>query len=91
MCCDIMIDIGEHKTDDFLLHTNDSKADKIETTNINGYSYEHYKYSYDANSVTYIYRTQANGKYYKFEYVVQGMKDYDDAQVAKFIKTIIFK
>ena len=90
MGCNIMIDVGEHETDDFLLHTNDSHADKIETTNINGYSYEHYKYSYDEDSVTYIYRTQANGKYYKFDYNVNGMKNYDDSQVEKFMNTVEF-
>ena len=90
MGCSIILDVSEHETDDAILHINDSKAKTIETTNINGYSYEHYKYSNDEDNVTYIYRTQVNGKYYAFDYNVYGL-DYDDTQVEKFISTVVFK
>ena len=89
MECSVIIDVSEYETDDSDLHINDNKAEKIETSNINGYSFEHYKYSQE-DGVTYVYRTQVNGKYYLFSYNVYG-SDYDDSQVEKFINTVIFK
>lgn len=86
----IKLDIYTFEKETSKLTEYDHFADEIKKKDINGNTYEYYKFNNTPTHLIYIYRTKVNKLYYLFIYNVYN-SEYDDTQVDKFMNTVDYK
>lgn len=87
----VVINMDRYTTGVAFLHSYDDKADEIKKVKINGVTYEYFKFYNLDDWIIYIYRYEVNNDItYYFEFNVYA-KEYDDAQIEKFMNTVEYK